>query len=382
MLARSAHSLSAPRLRRRTFVAVVLALGVALPVCTATSSAGAGVPMPAEVIGSLDLAGPSPRGLRVAGWALYPGYEGPLDIHVYVDGRGYVVRAPRPRPDVNEALPYPGDHGFDTMIDAGAGRHEVCVWAIAPVAHRDNALLGCEVVVTDDPRSAGSLDLVQSESGVMGGAVRVAGWAYPSRAVQVFADGRYVANPDTNEPRPDVAQALGLGFDSVGFDVWIVLPPGAHDVCAIALEASVNTDLGCRRVDSRRGSPFGVIDDIRGAPGGVHFRGWSIDPWAVTRIMAYVGTPYFASGPLEAIDAVVDGVPQRRFWANVDRPDVAAATSFDYRQTPRPRYGFDYDVAIPTGEHELCLVAIYQLSPMPDGSVPSHTWLGCWSVQR
>lgn len=269
-----------------------------------------------------------------------------------------------------------------TTIDAFAGRHEVCAWAIAPVVDRPNLLLGCAIVTTDESGPIGSLDLVQSESGVLGGAVHVAGWAFLTHGgVQVFANGRYVANPYPERPRPDVAEALGLSYNAVGFDIWIELPPGDYDVCVVALGGFSNGDLGCRRVDSRRGSPFGIIDEIRGAPGGVHFRGWAVDPWAQMRTVTAIGTPYFAIGPLEAIDSVLDGVPQRRFSANVDRPDVAAATSNAYRQNPKPRYGFDHDVEVPPGQHELCLVAIYQASVEVE-PLPRHTWLGCWTVTR
>jgi hypothetical protein len=196
----------------------------------------------------------------------------------------------------------------------------------------------------------------------------------------VFLDGTYVANPQITEQRPDVAAALGPSFLWTGFDVLVVAPPGRHDLCVAALGADTSVSLGCTTYDSHWFSPFGVVDAFEGIPGGIHYRGWAIDPASQVRTLTTVGTSLFAIGPLEAVDTVLDGVPYARQYANVDRPDVVRATGGAYRGNPLPRYGFDHDVLLPPGRHELCLVAIHQPYPRPLTPEILHTWLGCWTV--
>src|SRR5437016_3777423 len=71
-------------------------------------------------IGWLDVVTPD---YRLVGWTLDPDSpEQNLDVHFYVDGpagRGVLVGAVvanLPRPDVNNATGYPGDHGFSFAI--------------------------------------------------------------------------------------------------------------------------------------------------------------------------------------------------------------------------------------------------------------------------
>jgi hypothetical protein len=99
--------------------------------------------------GSVDVAEPEPGGgIRVQGWARDPDTKEPIDVHVYVDGKGVgVFQANQPRPDVQvaEGETAGPNHGFNGVVTAGPGVHEVCVYGIDKVNTRDdtNALIGC-----------------------------------------------------------------------------------------------------------------------------------------------------------------------------------------------------------------------------------------------
>src|SRR5688572_6551097 len=65
----------------------------------------------------------SDTGGKVRGWALDPDSPGtPTQVHFYVDGPAGIgpfeghASADLPRPDVNQALRVPGDHGFAWLL--------------------------------------------------------------------------------------------------------------------------------------------------------------------------------------------------------------------------------------------------------------------------
>lgn len=86
--------------------------------------------------------------VRVRGWCLDPDVVGPIDVHVYVDNRFVGSgKADRSRPDLSWGYPgYGPSHGFDVTLPAGAGSHDVCVYAINVGSGAVNPLLGCAVV--------------------------------------------------------------------------------------------------------------------------------------------------------------------------------------------------------------------------------------------
>jgi hypothetical protein len=100
-------------------------------------------------VGSVDSIGTvGADGVHVAGWALDPDTAGPIDVHVYIDGVGYVVRADTPRPDLAPYFPgYSTAHGFDAVLHRGTtgGIHSLCVFAIN-VAGGANSTLQCRSV--------------------------------------------------------------------------------------------------------------------------------------------------------------------------------------------------------------------------------------------
>jgi hypothetical protein len=96
--------------------------------------------------GSLDLVAGVPGGLRVAGWAADPDTASPIDVHVYVNGAGFVLgRADAGRPDVGLVHPsYGPGHGYDAVIPwAGGGPLTVCSYGINVGPAAPNALVGC-----------------------------------------------------------------------------------------------------------------------------------------------------------------------------------------------------------------------------------------------
>jgi SpoIID/LytB domain protein len=96
----------------------------------------------ADPFGSIDSAVRTLDGRwAVRGWTIDPNTNGPIDVHVYVDGqlRG-VTPADIPRGDVAGAYPGTGlDHGFELLV---AGGQRVCVYAVNAGPGR-NTELGC-----------------------------------------------------------------------------------------------------------------------------------------------------------------------------------------------------------------------------------------------
>jgi hypothetical protein len=87
-----------------------------------------------DPIGFLDVATRNQDVVTVAGWAL--DYDTPyhsLDVEIRVDGVvARVVTAAQQRPDVNQALNVPGDHGFVADIPVAPGPHQISAWAVDP----------------------------------------------------------------------------------------------------------------------------------------------------------------------------------------------------------------------------------------------------------
>jgi len=96
----------------------------------------------------------------------------------------------------------------------------------------------------------GSLDVVTGNTG----SVRVQGWAIDPDTVSpvqvhVYVDGASLATT-AGVVRPDVGAAFPAYGDGHGYDVTLGAAPGAHRVCAYAINvgAGANTALGCRNV--------------------------------------------------------------------------------------------------------------------------------------
>ncbi|MGY4644148.1 hypothetical protein [Cellulomonas sp. URHB0016] len=85
--------------------------------------------------------------VTLGGWALDPDTAGPIEVHVYVNGRwGGALTTSLVRTDVGRAYPGTGDlHGFTTSFVAGPGTHQVCLYAI-DTDTRQNTTVGCRSI--------------------------------------------------------------------------------------------------------------------------------------------------------------------------------------------------------------------------------------------
>ncbi len=97
-----------------------------------------------EPFGAVDTITRSGAGIRVAGWVIDPNMVYPAQVQVYVDGAPTTITADGVRADVAVAYPfYGGWHGFEEVIPAAVGPHQVCVWGINVGQGMSHRLLGC-----------------------------------------------------------------------------------------------------------------------------------------------------------------------------------------------------------------------------------------------
>ena len=219
---------------------------------TAIYSAAGGPPF-----GALDSVQPGPDVVRVSGWVIDPDSSAATSVHVYVDGRATVVPANTTRADVGASYAsYGNGHGFNRVVSAPPGTHQVCVYGINIAGPPGNTTLGCRTVTIGGP-PFGSLDRVAASAG----ALRVEGWALDpdtgrSDTVHVYVDGKpTVIRADRK--RLDVGRLFPLYGDHAGYRVTINESAGLHQVCAYGINIAgpgANTTLGCRTVNVPRAS--------------------------------------------------------------------------------------------------------------------------------
>ncbi len=325
------------------FDTVIPVPGGSHTVCAAVVNTGPGGD---SLLGCRTVVGRSPFGVldsitvgqgsvTVAGWAIDPDTNGPIQVHVYVGGKGYPLVADQPRPDVDAALHRGPDHGFRATVPAPPGVQKVDVYGIN-VAAGGNVLLASRTVEIGSP--FGHVDRIDPAPG----GVRVQGWAIDPDTTGPIQVHLYVAGRGTavvaDRPRADLAGSYpGAGTDH-GFDVVVPAPPGRQvlDVYAIN-DSGPNKLIASRAVEVLSGSPFGSIDLMRAGPGSVRVAGWVLDPDAAGPIQVHVyvdsiGTPVVADRP---------------------RPDVGAAYP-GYG----PVHGFDATIPVAAGWRQVCAYAI------------------------
>jgi hypothetical protein len=239
------------------------------------------------------------------------------------------------RHDLAQAFPFGSRHGFSgraLVVDPGS--HTVCVTAsnVGPGVHKN---LGCRsVTVSDIHAPIGNFD----GAAQVAGGIEVTGWASdPDTAAPIYVwvtvdgVGRHLY---ADEDRRDVGRHGFRGTISAS-------STSGHTVCVTASNVSRgrHTNLGCKRVPPRvdAHSPFGMFEAAF-HPGEYPFelvvRGWAIDPDTDAPIYVWV---------------TINGVG-RHLYANVSRPDVAAAfptygpdhgyvalLAFDGPESPDPR---------------------------------------------
>src|SRR5690606_1864058 len=106
---------------------------------------------PGPPVGRVDAWATEPGAAALAGWAIDPDVDGPVDVHVRIDGGAQwfvtTTGTGRAREDVGASFPgYGDDQGWDVKFPLAAGAHEACVFVVnqGPGEH---VSLGCVVLV-------------------------------------------------------------------------------------------------------------------------------------------------------------------------------------------------------------------------------------------
>jgi hypothetical protein len=311
---------------------------------------GAGPPAPSgNPIGTLDNAVRGPGMIGVSGWTLDPNTVGPVQVHVYVDGRiNKVISADIPRGDVAAGFPgYGSRHGYSTNVAVGRGDHTVCTYAINVFNGQGNPQLGCRGV-TNAP--FGSLD---SAAPSLWGTT-VSGWAIGRDvtnplAVHLYFNGRGVRALTAANARNDVARTYPAYGNGHGFSVNI--PNESGSLCAYAINAAGNGNnslIGCKFVNT---NPIGSLDAAGRWGSGVRVQGWAIDVDTQAALPVHV---------------YVDGRPVAAITANNVRADLGAAF-----RAYNTNHAYDAVVPLGPGLHTVCTYAINR------GSGYANPQLGC-----
>jgi hypothetical protein len=268
------------------------------------------------------------------GWASDADTSGPVQVHVYADGRPqFAVTANQAHPTVNGS-------GYEARLTLSEGTHSVCTYAINVGPGSSNTHLGCRsVTVSSNP--AGALESVTA----VGATVRLSGWTSDPDTtgpvqVHVYADGVPQFAVSADQPNATV--------DGHGYVATLSLSPGTHSVCTYAINVgpgSSNTHLGCRsvRVSS---DPSGALESVTASEGTVTASGWAADP--------------DTTGPV-TVHVYADGSPQ--FAVAADQPHATAEG-----------HGYVATLTLSPGTHSVCTYAINV------GPGSSNTTLGCRSV--
>lgn len=213
----------------------------------------------------------SQASLTVRGWAIdYGNTSAQIPVHAYVQAPNgtttlQMFTASKPRPDVNQVLGVPGDHGYEADLPISQpGIYRVCTYGIAlsPVSP-GNSLLGCSNIDAGfSGIPIGYLDSVRIESANGVASVVTTGWTVdldvPSQSLSVHT---YVTAPDgsvtnfavtANQPRPDVDQVLHVIGDHGYTSKKAITQRGIYQICTYGIAASPftagNSLLGCKNI--------------------------------------------------------------------------------------------------------------------------------------
>jgi SpoIID/LytB domain protein len=220
---------------------------------------------------SIDVLGPNPVGqvdriapsvandgrFTVQGWAVDPDDPTrPLEVHVYVNGRGYGAYSTGvARDDVVRAYPGTGSApGYSIGLRLSSGSHQVCIYAIN-VGPGSHTLQRCATVRVEDRGVVGSVDGI-ARAGA--GQVRVRGWTIDPDTrsiptpVHVYVDGRGAGAFTAADSRPDVAAAYPGAGDEHGFSLLLNVAPGRRTVCVFGISTggiAPGTLMRCSTID-------------------------------------------------------------------------------------------------------------------------------------
>jgi len=306
---------------------------------------GIGLPVGGNPAGRLDSAGTASMNgwtgtARVAGWVVDPNTTNSVDVHLYVDGNiAGAMRANKPREDVAQLLAgYDASpHGFDGEIPALYGRREICAYGINMGPGR-NTLLNC-IVAPVGQHPIGSIDSAEAGTGI-----RLRGWALDADStgvidIHAYVNGRFAGVATANRSRPDVDTVFPRNGTNHGFDFIVPAVDGIQSVCLYGINVGPggNSFIGCKNVTTSR-HPFGFLDSVRSAPGGLSVHGWAIDP--------------DTTDPIE-VHTYIDGRFAGATVATESRPDVGAAVP-GYG----PNHGYSATYPAPPGLRTVCTYGI------------------------
>ncbi len=277
---------------------------------------------------------------RVTGWAIDPNTTASIDVHVYVEGTGFAIRANQPRADIAELIAgyASSPHGFDGTVTGLYGRRQVCAFGINAVAPGSNSVLNC-VTATFGKDPIGSFDAAD-----VGTNITVRGWALDADTanavdVHAYVNGQFAGATTANRSRPDVDAVFSRNGANHGFELALPARHGSQEICLYAINAGPgqNRLLSCRTLDSNR-NPFGYLDSLLRIPGGISISGWTIDPDTTAPIQVHT---------------YVDGSIVGATTASASRPDIGAAF---------PQYGAGHGYAatyaVAPGWHTVCTYGI------------------------
>jgi hypothetical protein len=299
-------------------------------------------------VGSVDSVTETVDGkIRIQGWALDESMpEAPIQVHAYVNGQGVAIDAHGIREDVGRAYPGTGKaHGFDATIPSSPGRNQICVFGINVGVTGTNPVIGCTAI---DLRYTAPEGVVDAVVPVGDGRVRVGGWVFdrsvPTAPVNVhfYVDGRYYGALPADVRRPDIAAAFSGVGAAHGFNTYLDIGTGRHQVCTFAINlgvAGTNPLLGCSDVTVTDRMPVGSVDSVAvSAPGEVAVQGWTFDRDAPTQTVQ--------------VRVTIDGADQGLFAAAGSRPDVGRV----YPEAGAA-HGFAIKLPLTAGPHEVCVSA-------------------------
>jgi hypothetical protein len=292
----------------------------------------------------------------VAGWAIDPDTTGSTDAHIYVDGVGTAaLHANQPRADIAELFAgYDASpHGFSSAIPIMYGKHEICAYGINVVGGGDNAQLNCTTAtIGQDP--IGSFDTMAVTTGIT-----VSGWAIDADStgdidVHAYVNGVFAGATTANRSRPDVDAVFPRNGTTHGYDMTIPAQQGTQNVCLYAINtgAGSNSLIGCKTLTSDR-MPFGFLDSVRPAPGGVTVSGWAIDP--------------DTTGAIE-VHTYIDGHGAGGTVASLNRSDLLGPFALY-----GAGHGYTATYAASPGSHSVCTYGI-------NVGAGSNVLLGCRAV--
>jgi len=221
---------------------------------TATTGSNQSAPLPPPLtseapIGEFQFSNLLDNRVVVAGWALDPDTNAPINVHVYIDGvRKKVGPAITNRPDIAAAYGQGASHGFYLSVPTTNKVQTICVWAINN-AGAPHTRLGCEIT---SARPQGRFNAVSATNGK----IAVAGWAIDpdTRAktrLHMFVDGTRVAGFDSGT-NSDYVRVNYPGYGSNhGYYRRVNATPGQHNVCIWAINNTTgggHRKLGCKTV--------------------------------------------------------------------------------------------------------------------------------------